>query len=195
MKKYQFCCDMDGVLCDFASGAVKIVNHTLKRKDRFKLVDKETYNLIERAIEEIGKDQATYHDIRIGTPHKNLRTLMKNLCRNNEDFWANLEWMEGGQEIWNAIKNHDPYILSAPMGKSKESKAGKIRWVQKNLGIPVDNIILDDDKYHYTKFGNRTGVLIDDMDFNINPYRKHGGVAIHHTNLDNTKKLIKKYTK
>ena len=97
MRQYQFCCDMDGVLCDFASGALKIVNQTLKNKERYKNIDSDTYNLILRSIKEIGKDQATYHDIRIGTPHKNLRTLMKNLCRNNEDFWANLEcWIVTG---------------------------------------------------------------------------------------------------
>lgn len=184
---------MDGVLCDFIGGAVKIVNETLGNRDN--ITDPELKETIEKAIEELGKTSVEEYDLRIGTPHKNLRKLMKDIIRNNKDFWANLEWAKGGRAIWNAIAPYDPYILSAPMGNSAESKAGKIRWVQKNLGIPVDNIILDDDKYHYTKFGNRTGVLIDDMDFNINPYRKSGGVAIHHTNLDNTKKLIKKYTK
>ena len=80
---------MDGVLCDFIGGAVKIVNETLEDQDN--ITDPELKETIEKAIEELGKTSVDEYDLRIGTPHKNLRKLMKDIIRNNKDFWANLE--------------------------------------------------------------------------------------------------------
>ena len=53
MKRYQLCCDMDGVLCDFASGALKIVNQTLAEKDKYKNTNPELYDTITKALNEI----------------------------------------------------------------------------------------------------------------------------------------------
>ena len=187
----QFCCDMDGVLCDFIGGAVKIVNETLENRDN--ITDPELKETIEKAIEELGKTSVEEYDVRIGTPHKNLRKLMKDIIRNNKDFWANLEWAKGGRAIWNAIAPYDPYILSAPMGNSAESKAGKIEWIKKNLTPKTGRIIPDDDKWKYTDFDGRQGVLIDDMWYNIKDYREHGGIAIFHRDMRVTMGLIKRY--
>jgi hypothetical protein len=187
----QFCCDMDGVLCDFIGGAIKIVNETLENRDN--ITDPELKETIEKAIEELGKTSVDKNDLRINTPNKNVRKLMKDLIRNNKDFWANLEWAKGGRVIWNAIAPYDPYILSAPMGKSAESKAGKIEWIKKNLTPQPGRIILDDDKWKHTDFDGKQGVLIDDMWFNIDEYREAGGIAIFHRDLRVTMGLIKKY--
>mgnify|MGYP003669254824 FL=1 len=193
MKKYQFCCDMDGVLCNFIDAATELVNKTVRERAKYKFADPEFHETILAAIEEVGSTTIDKNDLRIGTPHRNLREVMKRMCRHNEEFWANLEWNKGGRVIWNAIKDHNPYILSAPMGKSKESMAGKRKWIEKNLGVPSERIILDDDKYKYTTLDKRQGVLIDDMWFNIKPYRKHGGEAIYHCNMRTTMGLIKRY--
>tara|TARA_R110001599_G_scaffold55160_5_gene152827 strand:- start:1032 stop:1619 length:588 start_codon:yes stop_codon:yes gene_type:complete len=193
MKKYQFYCDMDGVLCNFIDAATNIVNEALEQREKYQLVEPEFYKIILSAIEEVGSDKIDKNDLRIGTPHHNLREVMKRMCRRNEEFWANLEWNKGGQVIWAAIKDQNPYILSAPMGKSKESMAGKRRWIEKNLGVPPERIILDDDKYKYTMLDDRQGVLIDDMWYNVKPYRKHGGEAIYHNNMRTTMGLIKRY--
>jgi len=187
----QFCCDMDGVLCDFIGGAVKIVNETLENRDN--ITDPELKETIEKAIEELGKTSVDKNDLRINTPNKNVRKLMKDLIRNNKDFWANLEWAKGGRVIWKAIAPYNPYILSAPMGKSAESKAGKIEWIKKNLTPQPGRIILDDDKWKHTDFDGKQGVLIDDMWFNIDEYREAGGIAIFHRDLRVTMGLIKKY--
>ena len=187
----QFCCDMDGVLCDFIGGAIKIVNETLKNRDN--ITDPELKVTIEKAIEELGKTSVDKNDLRINTPNKNVRKLMKDLIRNNKDFWANLEWAKGGRVIWKAIAPYNPYILSAPMGKSAESKAGKIEWIKKNLTPQPGRIILDDDKWKHTDFDGKQGVLIDDMWFNIDEYREAGGIAIFHRDLRVTMGLIKKY--
>jgi hypothetical protein len=182
---------MDGVLCDFIGGAIKIVNETLENRDN--ITDPELKETIEKAIEELGKTSVDKNDLRINTPNKNVRKLMKDLIRNNKDFWANLEWAKGGRVIWNAIAPYNPYILSAPMGKSAESKAGKIEWIKKNLTPQPGRIILDDDKWKHTDFDGKQGVLIDDMWFNIDEYREAGGIAIFHRDLRVTMGLIKKY--
>jgi len=195
MKKYQLCCDMDGVLCDFAKGALKLINQTIADKESYKDSNPELYETITLAVADIKRTELTLDDIAIGNPHKPVRKLLKDVCRNNEDFWANLDWIEGGKEIWDAIKDHDPYILSAPMGMSTESKAGKTTWVKNNLGLTEDKIILDDDKDKFVSFDGRTGVLIDDLYYNIVPYREAGGIAIHHNpaTVEETKQLIEKY--
>ena len=52
MKRYQLCCDMDGVLCDFATGALKLVNQTLAEKDKYKNTNPELYDTIIKALNE-----------------------------------------------------------------------------------------------------------------------------------------------
>ena len=187
----QFCCDMDGVLCDFVGGAVKIVNETLA--DRDNITDPKLKEQIEKVLEEIGKDQIDENDLSFGSTPKNLRVFMKDLIRHNKDFWANLPWAKGGKVIWNAIAPYDPYILSAPMGNTEESKAGKREWIKKNLTPQPSRVILDDDKWKYTDFDGKQGVLIDDMGFNIKGYREAGGIAIYHRDLRVTMGLIKRY--
>ncbi len=175
--KYQICCDMDGVLCDFTRSAVDIINTSIQNKDEFKDTDPELYNLIVKSENEVG-GFITYKHIGFNSPYRNIRVLMNRLVTHNEDFWANLDWIEGGQEIWDKIKDHNPYILSAPMKNSEESMEGKRQWVQKNLKPVPKKIILDDDKGKYTKFGDKTGLLIDDRIDNIEDYRDNGGEAI-----------------
>jgi 5'(3')-deoxyribonucleotidase len=175
--KYQICCDMDGVLCDFTQSAVDIINDNIQNKDEFKDTDPELYNLIVKSEKEVGGFITCEH-IGFNSPHRNIRVLMNRLVTHNEDFWANLDWIEGGQEIWDKIKDHNPYILSAPMKNSEESMEGKRQWVQKNLKPLPKKIILDDDKGKYTKFGDKTGLLIDDRIDNIEDYRDNGGEAI-----------------
>ena len=187
--KYQICSDMDGVLCDFTTGAVTIINDRIENKDFIKNHDPQLYRMIVEAEEEAGGFVTTEH-IRIRSPYKKIRELMKRLVTHNVEFWANLDWIEGGPQIWDAIKDHDPYILSAPMKKSKESMEGKRQWIQNNLKPPPQRIILADDKGSYTKNGDKTGLLIDDMFFNIKDYRDAGGKAIWSENWRRTIKIL-----
>lgn len=188
--KYQFYCDMDNVLCDFESSALSIMNDALANPEKY---GGEIPALVANSIEEVGKNVLTKEDIVIGTPNKEVRKLMKALVKHNRDFWANLGWNPGGKEIWNAIKDYNPYILSAPMGESEECKAGKRDWIRKNLTPAPERIILDDEKWKYTSEGDKTGVLIDDLWSNIRDYRKHGGIGVHHKAFPVTLRLIQTY--
>ena len=175
--KYQICCDMDGVLCNFTKSAIDVMNNSIQNKDEFQNTDPELYDLIDRTEKEVGGFITPIH-IGFDVEYKAARSLMKRLVTHDEDFWANLEWLDGGKEIWNKIKDHKPHILSAPMKHSKECKAGKRRWVEKNLKPLPNKIILDDNKGKHTKFGDKTGLLIDDRIDNIEDYRDNGGAAV-----------------
>ena len=187
--KYQICCDMDGVLCDFTSGAIKIINDRIENKEFIKNHDPDLYRMIDEAEKEAG-GLVNAELIRINSPYRKIRDLMKRLVTHNVEFWANLDWIEGGPQIWDAIKDYDPYILSAPMKNSEKCKEGKRQWVQKNLKPVPKKIILDDDKGNYTHFRDKTGLLIDDMFFNIKDYRDAGGKAIWSKNWRRTLKIL-----
>ena len=170
--KYQICCDMDGVLCNFTDGAINIINDSFKNKENIKREDPELYRMILEAQKEAGG------------------------LVNSEEFWANLSWIEGGPEIWEKIKDHNPYILSAPMKKSEKCIAGKIKWVEKNLKpTPLwTEMIFDDNKGDHAQFqtkdGTKVGLLIDDLFFNIKNYRDNGGKAIWSKNWKRTLKIL-----
>jgi len=59
---------------------------------------------------------------------------MNSLC--TTDFWANLPWMEDGQdilnEIWKRFKPTETTILTGPM-KHNDSYTGKAQWVEKHI--------------------------------------------------------------
>ena len=83
-------------------------------------------------------------------------------------FFAELEWMNGGKELWQFITNNflKVKILSA-LGKSdkidKQTTQGKLTWIRHNIPtLQLDDIILVDNKHkkrHYSKPGD---IIIDD---------------------------------
>ena len=100
-----------------------------------------------------------------------------------KNWWATLPWMKGGRTLWQYLaKNHDPHILSAPMGGCSGCKSGKLEWIKTNLGLDPAKVILTDEKYVLAK----NNVLIDDFEINTVPWKKAGGVAIKHVDTKET---------
>jgi len=97
------------------------------------------------------------------------------------DFWAQLEWMPGGKELWEAIKGRDVTILSSP-SRHNSSHVGKREWVARELGkhIPV---ILERRKERYA---TPDAILIDDLRKNIDLWVRAGGIGVLHTNTPDT---------
>jgi len=103
-----------------------------------------------------------------------------------ESFWSTMEWMPGGKELWDFVKDYNPTILSSPI-RHKSSHSGKREWVKKHLGdFPV---ILDSEKYTHAKPGD---ILIDDLSKNIDPWNDHKGVGILHKDAKSTISVLKK---
>ncbi len=182
----HFYCDMDGVLVDFVAGAVKKMNET---------IDLPNHPLRELAVfarDEIGDGPVEKKHLIKGSGFASsaLRRYMRPLLQDDEEFWTNLPWIPGGREIWDSIKQHNPTILTSPMDQNghQESIFGKQKWIKRELGLGTsERVIFSHDKYEHAVKGVTIGVLIDDYDKNINLFREHGGIAIHHkNNLSNT---------
>lgn len=105
-------------------------------------------------------------------------------------FWSNLEWMEDGKDLWNYIKKHTPYILSAP-SKSISSKIGKDHWCKININKQYKSLLLFP-RAMKQKFANENSILIDDLKETIDEWNKKGGIGIHHVSSINTIKQLKK---
>lgn len=101
------------------------------------------------------------------------------------EFWANLDWLQGGQMLWNATKilYKNVMILSSAgtgMDDEKFSKvaAGKIEWCKKNLSLDENDIIIVPDKSMKKTHAHPTGILVDDNAKNIYEWNQACGTGI-----------------
>ena len=95
-------------------------------------------------------------------------------------FWAELEWMPGGKQLWEYIKKYNPKLLSAP-SRHDSSRKGKQQWVDKHL--PGVELILKaaKDKQEYA---GPNKILIDDRQDNIDRWNAAGGIGIIYLSTD-----------
>jgi 5'(3')-deoxyribonucleotidase len=105
-------------------------------------------------------------------------------------FWANLDWMPDGQELWRYIKKYKPNILSSP-SQDPSSKVGKEAWLKMNLQNSYKKA------YFYNRsnkqlFSDKNRILIDDLPQTIDEWNAKGGIGILHTSAANTIKELKK---
>jgi hypothetical protein len=129
--------------------------------------------------------------------------LEKALEKNEKDFWANLPWQPGGEELWNYIKSSSPNILSAPAvdfnlpqdqqlnPEFNQAIQGKKEWISKHLnGVNKEIFVPASQK---STFATSKHILIDDMQKNIDAWKAAGGKAILHTSSPKTIEDLKKY--
>jgi hypothetical protein len=106
------------------------------------------------------------------------------------EFWANLDWMPDGQELWRYIKKYKPNILSAP-SSDLSSKIGKEAWVKMHLKNNYNKLYLYS-RANKQLFSEPNRILIDDMKKTIDEWNDKGGIGIFHTSAANTIKELKK---
>ena len=181
----QIYCDMDGVLVDFVGGVLKYVNTRLQTEEgehkyKAKLKD---------VLDDLGREHSI-NVVDIGfdkeTKLKEARKYMYALVGDNRDFWANLDWTSDGKTLWNHIKQFNPIILTAPMS-GEGSKQGKLDWVEKNLGLGNDRVIMTKDKFQHAAPDH---LLIDDMLKYLSPWLEAGDKGIHHSSAATTIKQL-----
>jgi len=183
---YQIYCDMDGVLVDFETGAINQINKDLKDET----ITGKKIDRLRQELSKLGRDIVAIQDIDKMDKENRLQSARNYMYRRLEDdekFWADLPWAEGGQELWSYISKFDPYILTAPM-KGEGSKRGKEIWIEENLNPikPPKKIFMSHEKDNWAVTDGKSNVLIDDFITNIEPWRDAGGVAILHTSTENT---------
>ena len=159
--QYKIYCDMDGVLVDFDKGYKA-------------LTSKETSH-----VDVQGKNEF-WSTFKQGLENKKM---------SEKDYWANLEWMPDGKDLWDHIKQYKPTLLSAP-SRDPQSRWGTRIWVKKN--IPGTPLILAAApmKKNYAK---KNAILIDDKISNINEWNEAGGIGILHTSTSTTLDKLSKY--
>jgi hypothetical protein len=192
-REYKLLVDLDGVLVNFMGGVLptmnEFVNRVSKNPSFYKIKYPKIYKVAKKAIAEMGGDleagnpgaPMVYEDVEKQTSKKKVRTLMYALISNNQSWWANLDWMPGGRELWSRVEEYQPIICTGPMGPN--SKKGKRDWCRRELGIGDDRIIITHEKHEEVQRATaegKTALLIDDLSKYVIPWRKAGGVAIHH---------------
>jgi len=195
----QLFCDMDGVLVDFEGGVLKYMNEMMKELENNQ--NHPLHKIARSGAKEIGGWDVKITKWHIARPdssvksfprNKRIRDFMYRLVENDINLWANLGWEKGGKQLWNYIKDiPDLEILSAPMEEG--SRSGKRIWALRELGFPMQKVILSETKGPYGNRNGVRGILIDDRDKYINEFIAGGGIAIKHISddVDNTIRQLK----
>lgn len=118
-------------------------------------------------------------------PEEDRQEMFKAIEKAGPQWWANLSWAPGGQELWeflvkNSKPGYPPIILSSPGegGRFAENaKAGKEIWINDN--IPGTVYFFDTEKQAYAN-RDTCNVLIDDMQKNVDAWAIAGGTAVLH---------------
>ena len=116
-----------------------------------------------------------------------------------QDFFANLEWMPGAEEMWNEITKHiQPTILSGvpTRGGSRWADRQKQSWTRKKLGDHVPLITCASREKQI--YSGPCRILIDDRARIGRAWEANGGIFIHHkspgTTLRELRKLLQNQT-
>jgi len=170
-KKYVIFCDMDGVLVDFDEGYKELTGVTTQHADSQ------------------GKDEFW----------KLYRDSLKNKDISERSYWANLDWMPDGKQLWDYIKEYNPYVLTAPSVnfdipfeerykiENNQSMQGKTEWVQR---LPNLRKLYFRSAQRKADFAGPNKILIDDRKDTIDSWNANGGIGILHTSAANTIKQL-----
>jgi hypothetical protein len=170
-KKPVIFCDMDGVLVDFDEGYKELTGVTTQHADSQ------------------GKNE--FWSL--------FRDSLKNKDISERSYWANLDWMPDGKQLWDYIKGYNPYVLTAPSVnfdipfeerykvENNESMQGKTEWVQR---LPNMRKIYFRSAARKADFAGPNKILIDDRKDTIDSWNANGGIGILHTSTANTIKQL-----
>lgn len=95
------------------------------------------------------------------------------------DFWVSMDWMPNGKRLWSFLQPYNPIILSSPGHTMRDLiERGKELWIAKNMNPKPGRVIFETEK---EKYANKHSIIIDDRSKVIDPWRAHGGIAIHYS--------------
>lgn len=158
-SEYILYLDMDGVLVDYSSGWWDIANRVGLRT-------------LQHKDEEYSKEELEKVYRHTNTP----------------EFWSNLKWEHGGQEVWKAALTlfDNIHILSSTAAKENVEKgkivqAGKLLWIKDNLPqLDPKNIHIVSEGVKKAEFANPISILVDDRKSTIKAFIDANGYGILH---------------
>ena len=103
-------------------------------------------------------------------------------------FWRGMDWMPGGEALYNRAAQYDHFLLSSP-SRSEISKIGKRLWRRDNT--PNTKLYLAR-SYNKRKFAAPNHILIDDRADNIQQWKDAGGIGILYKSADQVNKELDK---
>ncbi len=118
-----------------------------------------------------------------------VRAAWKLINDEGAEWWANLPWMPGGEQLWKTIKKYKPTLLSAPSA-DPSSIEGKKQWINKHLGYQKAIFVPAKMKQ---KYADQYSILIDDYIRNVEQWGAKGGIAIMHVDLNTTLNELRPY--
>lgn len=159
MKPDAIYLDMDGVLVDLVGGVFRLygAQHTAHPRQV------KTWDGISKAIAAALEIDLTEAE------------LWERVAAEGESFWANLDWLPWGQDVYEQCNAVAPIVLmstpNAPL-----CAAGKITWIRKHIPkLHQKRYALSPCKHHMAHPG---ALLIDDGQHNVDAFRAHGGTAL-----------------
>ena len=112
------------------------------------------------------------------------------MTRAQPDFWESLQWVAGGQSVWEVVDRYGGHILSALPYSDPNSEPGKREWLRSHLGLTnrsrIHLVCPRNVKKDYAMSDGTPNVLIDDYEKNTYEWRAAGGVAVTHTSAQET---------
>lgn len=102
-------------------------------------------------------------------------------------FWAGLEWIRGGREVWDtASRLFERVCILSSAGttdpiKGEVVRQGKLQWLKKHIpSLPEERIFIVGGKHRKQEHASRNGILVDDVPSTIQQWNAKGGYGILH---------------
>jgi beta-phosphoglucomutase-like phosphatase (HAD superfamily) len=191
MGDYIYFCDMDGVLANFHSGAVKACNEVLdlagQAYQELSIEGVFASSSVRRAVRRIWKDHGKQFRLATDEDLKGKKGVkMLSYAVAGQDvykFFRNLEPYADGMELWEHLNGMTTTggisLLSAPLGDEEMCRKAKVEWAIERLKPKPFGIIVvpAKDKPNFSEEG---AVLIDDRQSTIDAWDAAGGIGILH---------------
>lgn len=152
--------DMDGVLCDFVSGALAAHGVEITDEIRNSLTAHDLY----------GPDQSPH------VPWKDASSFWGPIAAQKSLFWRSINSLHSMEDIYALFKQlpiERTFILTSP-SRNEGCRLGKLQWIA-DMGIEA-SVIFEKKKWNYVRSEN--DILLDDNHINIKRWRAAGGTAM-----------------
>jgi len=104
-------------------------------------------------------------------------------CLTMPYFFRTLPVIERGKDLYNRlIKKYQVIFLTTPMKGMNNCRADKVQWLRENFGEGL-TVLFSEHKEDYAQ--SSFDILIDDMSYNLDPFKDAGGTAIDFNQYNN----------
>lgn len=142
--------DVDGVICNFIDGIIKLHNWPIN-----------------------------HDDVSCWDYHKTFNVSDRDMWKPTEDgkWWTTLDEYEWAQELVSKLRSYDEVIFCTSPNLDSSCPSQKVKWLRDKGFMPhyKNEYQIGKRKELNAKSG---AILIDDSDKNVERYRGHGGIAI-----------------